>query len=289
MTNSVSMSSLVFNGTAATAQNAVYQIMALYSTMSSQYDKLMILDTVSSYKSSESTAKNTEKAADQQASQTRDQAFGEIALGGITLGGVGLAMTYSTYAERDLTDESNELKSMKKYQSATEEALKNDPGSRLSNFAGEEDLETQQNKAKIDELSHASNFSKRIFTEDKAAIDLADENELKKVSKHLNSRTSDLEQKLNDARKEISKKSDRIDHVAGAVGQIGRASAQMVAANHQEEAGKYKSQKVMSESGGKMMDQLYQQSAQNASKYLDLSLQLVEILTGLQQADSSQT
>ncbi|MCP5489581.1 MAG: hypothetical protein H7A42_00510 [Chlamydiales bacterium] len=45
----------------------------------------------------------------------------------------------------------------------------------------------------------------------------------------------------------------------------------------------------MSETGGKLMDQLYQQSAQNASKYLDLSLQLPEILTGLQQADSSQT
>lgn len=63
----------------------------------------------------------------------------------------------------------------------------------------------------------------------------------------------------------------------------------MEASNHQEDTGKFESEKVMSETGGKLMDQLYQQSAQNASKYLDLSLQLPEILTGLQQADSSQT
>jgi len=289
MTSSVSMSNLVFSGTAATAQSSIYQIMALYSSMSSQFDKLMILDTVSSYKSADATSKNTQKAANEQASQMRDQALGEFISGGVMLGGMGVAMGYSSFAGKGLSSEEAELQSMKEYQSATEEALKANPGTRLANFNGDEDLETKQLKESVDELSRASNFSERDFKADKQTMQLADENELKKISKHLDTQINSLEDKLTQRRSRIDKNSDHMMQGSNAAGQIGRAMMNTDAASHQQDAGKFEAMKVMSQEGGKIMDQLYQQSSQNASKYAEMSVQLPEILTGLQQADSSQT
>lgn len=307
MTSSVSMTNLVFSGTAAAAQNAIYKIMSLYSTMSSQYDKLMILDTVSSFKSAESTAENTKNASHEQASQTRDQAYGEFACGVVSLGGMGVGFAYSTLAEKGLDPREEELQTVKDYQTETENALKQNVGKNLSNSEKGEDLETKRIKNTLGELSRTSDFSKRIPEKEKQALKLSeepqlkvakadkdalylgDEDQLKEISKHLNKRGQSLEEEINGSKSRISKNADHIMQASNAVGQIGRASAQIKAANHQEDAGKFESEKVMSETGGKLMDQLYQQSAQNASKYLDLSLQLPEILTGLQQADSSQT
>lgn len=289
MTSSVSMSNLVFSGTAATAQSAIYQIMALYSSMSSQFDKLMMLDTVSSYKSADATSNNTEKAANEQASQMRDQALGEFISGGVMLGGMGIAMGYSSFAGKGLASEEAELQSMKDYQDAAKEALDKNPGVRLDNFGEDEDLETKQLKKNVDELSQASKFSSRDFKADKQTIDLADENELKKISKNLDTQRSSLEDQLNQRKSRIDKNSDHLMQGSNAVGQVGRAMMNTGAASHQQDAGKFEAMKVMSQEGGKIMDQLYQQSSQNASKYAEMSVQLPEILTGLQQADSSQT
>lgn len=289
MTSSVSMSNLVFSGTAAQAQGAIYQIMALYSSMSSQFDKLMILDTVSSYKSADATSNNTEKAANEQASQMRDQAMGEFISGGVMLGGMGVAMGYSSFAGKGLASEEAELESMKEYQSATKEALSKNPGIRLDNFAEGEDEETKQMKRNVDELSQASNYSSRDLKADKNTLEWADENDLKKISKHLETQMSSLEDQLNQRKSRIDKNSDHLIQGSNAFGQIGRAMMNTGAASHQQDAGKFEAMKVMSQEGGKIMDQLYQQSSQNASKYAEMSVQLPEILTGLQQADSSQT
>ncbi|MCB1068435.1 MAG: hypothetical protein KDK56_09660 [Simkania sp.] len=288
MTSSVSMSNLVFSGTAATAASSIYQLMALYSTMSSQYDKLMILDTESSYKGADATSENTENAADQQAKQMRQRAWGSIGLGSLECLGVIGSITIETLKTPTIRENENQLKQMESNQKELKEIRTSGPDSVLSNnerISSEQNLETKQN---MKDLTRDKDFSKEWTEDERNTIKLANDKDYDELTQKLDKQIGRKSDDINAMKKELYSKSDKLQQFSRSVGLIAQGCLEATAANHQEEAGKFEAAKVMSEETGKLADQMYQMDQQGSSKYFDMSLQLPEILTGLQQADSSQ-
>ena len=129
-------------------------------------------------------------------------------------------------------------------------------------------------KQDIQALSRAESYSDRNLDADKNTMELANDDELKEISKRLDTQISSQEDLLNQRRGRIEKNSDHIMQSAIATGQIGKASMSTEAASHQLDAGQFESKKIMSQEGGKIMDELYQMSSQNSSKYAEMSVQL---------------
>jgi hypothetical protein len=282
------MSNLVFSGTAATAASSIYQLMALYSTMSSQYDKLMILDTESSYKGADATSENTENAADQQAKQMRQRAWGSIGLGSLECLGVMGSTIIETLKTPTIRENENQLKQMEANQKELKEIRTPGPDSVLSNSEGissEQNLETKQN---MKDLTSDKDFSKEWTEDERNTIKLANDEDYDELTKKLDKQIGRKSDDINAMKKELYSKSDKLQQFSRSVGLVTQGCLEATASNHQEEAGKFEAAKVMSEETGKLADQMYQLDQQGSSKYFDMSLQLPEILTGLQQADSSQ-
>ena len=283
------MTSLSLGGSAASAQNAIYTLMGIYSQVSSMYSKLTMLETEAQYQGGKATSNDVESTADQQAKQMRSEALGRAFMGGVEIAGAGASMYSESAGNKSVAGDENELKTMNEYRDEAQKRLKTDPEKTVG--SAESDT-TEAMNTRMQELMGTKDFSTLDLNEsgdraasDKHVIETSSTTDAQLLVKTLDDQIGNKEDSIKSKRSLFGRKADRFNQFANAVGQMGNAAGGIDASTHQEKAGKFEADKTIAQTGAQLAQQTGSQVSQASTKFAEQAMQLPEILTQLIQGD----
>jgi len=283
-----SMTSLTLGGSAASAQNAIYTLMGIYSQVSSMYSKLTMLETAAQYQGGKATSNDVESAADQQAKQMRSEAFGKAFMGGIEFVGAGASMYSESAGNKSVAGDEDEIKTMNEYRDEAQKRVTNEPEKTIG--SAESDT-TETINTRMEELMGTKDYSTLDLNEsedgmsDKKVIETSSAPDAQSLVKTLDDQIGNKEDSIKSKRSQFGRKADRFNQFANAIGQMGNALGGMDASTHQEKAGEFEADKTVAQTGAQLAQQTGSQVSQASTKFAEEAMQLPEILSQLVQGD----